>query len=509
MTEGALARRDWGGDPSAAGRPARSGLPRSASGTEAQRPLLLIADDEPSVLQVLQRLGSKLGYEVVVCENGTAAIAAMRERPADLALVDLRMPDISGLDVLKQFRLDAPRCDVILMTAYAAVDSAVEAMKLGAREYMTKPFDFDRLRGLLAEFRDEIVRRAEPQPEASPVPDFFGMLGASPVIHEVFGLIRKLAPHARAVLISGETGTGKELAARAFHQSGSRRNKPFVTINCSAVVDTLFESELFGVEKGGSGGAREGKPGLFEAAQGGTVFLDEVGDLPPAVQAKLLRTLENGEVQRVGGLQPRIVDVGIVAATNRDLKADVAAGRFRADLYYRLNVVGIVLPPLRERREDIPILAQAFMRECAGRLQKLLTGFTEDAERALTEARWDGNVRELRNRIERACMLAEGPMLTAQDVHDALAQDDVMPSVHRGGGLHVVRSGGPRTMLHDVEREHILSVLREVRGNRAAAAKVLGISRRALYRRLERHQIALESLRAVPGRRPDPPSSES
>ena len=506
MTQGALARRDWVGDPSPGGKAAKGGQPRSAAATGALHPLLLIADDEPSVLQVLQRLGGKLGYEVVACQNGTEAIAAMRTRPADLALVDLRMPDISGLEVLRQFRLDAPRCDVILMTAYAAVDSAVEAMKLGAREYMTKPFDFDQLRLLLAEFRDEIMRRVGPPTEQGPVPDFFGMLGSSPVIHEVFGLIRKLAPHAKTVLISGETGTGKELAARAFHQSGSRRNKPFVTINCSAVVDTLFESELFGLEKSAAGGGREAKPGLFEAAQGGTVFLDEVGELPPAVQAKLLRTLENGEVQRVGALQPRIVDVGVVAATNRDLRADVAAGRFRADLYYRLNVVGIVLPPLRERREDIPLLAHAFMRDCAGRLQKMLTGLSEDAEAALVQARWDGNVRELRNRIARACMLAEGPLLTEKDVNDALSHHDAVPSPSRSGGLHVVRSGGPRTLLHDVEREHILSVLRDVRGNRAAAAKVLGISRRALYRRLERHQIALESLRAVPGKRTDPPS---
>jgi DNA-binding NtrC family response regulator len=503
MTQGALARRDWIGDGSPGGKASKTGQPRSVTGTGALKPLLLIADDEPSVLQVLQRLGGKLGYEVMACQNGTEAISAMRARPADLALVDLRMPDISGLEVLRQFRVDAPRCDVILMTAYAAVDSAVEAMKLGAREYMTKPFDFDQLRLLLADFRDEITRRADPPTVPGPVPDFYGMLGGSPVIHEVFGLIRKLAPHAKTVLISGETGTGKELAARAFHQSGSRRNKPFVTINCSAVVDTLFESELFGLEQGGG---RDAKPGLFEAAQGGTVFLDEVGELPPAVQAKLLRTLENGEVLRVGALQPRIVDVGVVAATNRDLRADVTAGRFRADLYYRLNVVGIVLPPLRERREDIPLLAHAFMRECAARLQKMLTGLSEDAEAALVHARWDGNVRELRNRIERACMLAEGPLLTEKDVNDALSQHDAMPAAPRAGGLHVVRSGGPRTLLHDVEREHILSVLREVRGNRAAAAKVLGISRRALYRRLERHQIALESLRAVPAKRAETPS---
>ena len=231
------------------------------------------------------------------------------------------------------------------------------------------------------------------------------MLGRSPVMQEVFSLMQRLAPHAKVVLIGGETGTGKELAARAFHQAGTRRTKPFVTINCSAVVDTLFESELFGHVRGAFTGAVESKAGVFETAHGGTLFLDEVGELPLSVQAKLLRALEYGEVQRVGSLQPKRVDVTVVAATNRDLRAEVAAGRFRGDLFYRLNVVEVMLPPLRDRREDIPYLTAAFMRDCAARMRKPIHGLTPGAERVLLNARWEGNVRELKNVIERACML--------------------------------------------------------------------------------------------------------
>jgi DNA-binding NtrC family response regulator len=289
-------------------------------------------------------------------------------------------------------------------------------------------------------------------------------------MREVFSLIRRLAPHAKVVLINGETGTGKELAARAFHQAGPRRAKPFVTINCSAVVDGLFESELFGHAKDAFTGAVDAKAGLFEAADGGTLFLDEIGELPHGVQAKLLRALENGEVQRVGSLLPRTVDVAVVAATDRDLRAEVAAGRFRNDLFYRLNVVGVTLPPLRDRRQDIPELIAAFIGDCSRRLKKPLSGITPEGERVLSNARWEGNVRELRNVVERACMLAEGTMISERD-------------------LETQRSTEPFGPLEVLEREHIVDVLQKVSGNRMAAAKVLGISRRALYRRLDRHHI--------------------
>jgi two-component system response regulator HydG len=478
--------------------------PMSVPRPISTRPSLLVVDDELPVLKVIERLAARVGYDVVTCSNGTDAMRELMRKPADLAMVDLRMPDVNGLDLLRQIRATVPSCEVILMTAYAAVDSAVEAIKLGAREYLTKPFDFDRLRQVLADIRNELDRRAQIVALESQMArqlEFCGMLGRSPAMQDVFSLIQRLAPHAKVVLIEGETGTGKELAARAFHQAGPRRGKPFLTINCSAVVDTLFESELFGHVRGAFTGAVESKPGLFEAAHGGTLFLDEIGELPQSVQAKLLRALENGEVQRVGSLHTKKVDVTVIAATNRDLRSEVAAGRFRGDLFYRLNVVQVRLPPLRDRREDIPYLTAAFVREFAQRMHKPLTGLTPGAERVLLNAHWEGNVRELRNAVERACMLAEGTVISERELAGALAPD--APALSRPRALAdfaapaaaAPPSAEPASALEDVERRHILEVLNQVKGNRMAAAKLLGISRRALYRRLERHHLAEEAPR--------------
>jgi two-component system, NtrC family, response regulator HydG len=480
-------------------------LPMSAlKGTTPVRPLLLVVDDEAPILKVVERLASKVGYDVVACGSGNEAMRSLLARPADLAMVDLRMPDVNGLDLLRQIRSAVPGCEVILMTAFAAVDSAVEAIKLGAREYLTKPFDFDRLREVLTDIRLELERRAQVVALEGAVAkqlEFCGMLGRSPAMQEVFSLIQRLAPHAKVVLVAGETGTGKELAARAFHQAGPRRGKPFVTINCSAVVDTLFESELFGHVRGAFTGAVESKAGLFEAAQGGTLFLDEIGELPLGVQAKLLRALENGEVQRVGSLQPKRVDVAVVAATNRDLRAEVAAGRFRGDLFYRLNVVEVVLPPLRERREDIPYLTAAIMGECARRMKKALQGLTPAAERLLLGARWEGNVRELKNVIERACMLTDGNLLSERELAGGFGPSGFTPPPRPVDAI-APRSPHATAPLEAIEREHILDVLRKVNGNRMAAARVLGISRRALYRRLERHHLSEEAPAAAGARRP-------
>jgi two-component system response regulator HydG len=460
--------------------------------------LLLVVDDELPVLRMIERLADKVGFDVVMCPTGAEAMRALMRKPADLAMVDLRMPDVNGLDLLRQIKTAVPSCEVILMTGFAAVDSAVEAIKLGAREYMTKPFDFDRLRLVLVDIRDELDRRAQLLALESQVArqlEFCGMLGRSPVMQEVFSLIQRLAPHAKVVLISGETGTGKELAARAFHQAGPRKSKPFVTVNCSAVVDSLFESELFGHVKGAFTGAVESKPGLIESAEGGTLFLDEIGELTAGVQAKLLRALENGEVQRVGSLTPRKVDVAIIAATNRDLRAEVAAGRFRGDLFYRLNVVGVTLPPLRDRREDVPYLTAAFIRDASERLERPIKGLTSSAERVLLNARWDGNVRELKNAVERACILVEGTMISERELAGAFGLEP--PSMSRVRSLEgdLRRNGGNPAGLDELEREHIVEVLQQVNGNRMRAAKMLGISRRALYRRLERHQIADVGLR--------------
>jgi transcriptional regulator with GAF, ATPase, and Fis domain len=307
-------------------------------------------------------------------------------------------------------------------------------------------------------------------------------------------LIRRRAPHVRTALITGETGTGKELVARALHRTGPRRERRFVTVNCSAVVETLFESELFGHVRGAFTGATDNKPGLFELADGGTLFLDEIGELPLSVQAKLLRVLELGEVHRVGSLDPRRVNVHVIAATNRDLRTEVAAGRFRSDLYYRLNVVEVRLPPLRDRREDIPYLTAAFVRECSERLQKPLIGLTPGAERLLTAAAWEGNVRELRNVIERACILADGDFITERELAVSLPPA-VAPAPAYATSLPLavapaVSAPQDTDLLVNVERDHIQRALVRAGGNKKAAAKMLGLSRRALYRRLERLNLA-------------------
>jgi two-component system response regulator HydG len=474
------------------------------------RPVLLVVDDEPQVLRVVERMASKAGYDVVTCGGGVDAMRELMRRPADLAMVDLRMPDVNGLDLLRQIRETVPGCEVILMTGHAAVDSAVEAIKLGAREYLSKPFDYDRVRQLLVDIRIELERRAQVtalESEMARQVEYYGMVGRGPAMQDVFSLITRLAPHAKVVLLSGETGTGKELAARAFHHAGPRRSKPFLTINCSAVVDTLFESELFGHVRGAFTGAVDSKAGVFELAHGGMLFLDEVGELPLSVQAKLLRALEYGEVQRVGSLQPKRVDVAVIAATNRDLRAEVAAGRFRGDLFYRLNVVEVSMPALRDRREDIPYLTATFLREAAMRTRKAITGLTPAAERRLFTARWEGNVRELKNVIERACMLADGTLVSERELAGAFGPESGLRLVEPTLAPMAARSPvaaerlAPARPLEAIERAHILDVLQQTRGNRMAAAKLLGISRRALYRRLERHRLTDEAPPPASGRR--------
>ena len=453
-----------------------------------QKPLIMVIDDEQGILDVVGRFAQRAGFEALTFSSGREAIAQLQLRRADLVMVDLRMPDVGGLDVLRAIRDIDPRCQAVLMTGYASVDTAVEAIKLGAMDYLSKPLDFTRLEQLLASVRDEIERRRNllaAEGDMARRLEFAGMIGRGPVMQELFGMIRRLAPHVRTALITGETGTGKELVARALHRTGPRRDRRFVTVNCSAVVETLFESELFGHVRGAFTGATEHKPGLFELADNGTLFLDEIGELPSPLQAKLLRVLELGEVHRVGSLEPRKVNVHVIAATNRDLRAEVEAGRFRSDLFYRLNIVEVKLPPLRDRREDIPYLTAAFVRDTAERLQKPLAGLTPGAERLLSGARWDGNVRELRNVLERACILADGDFITEKEL--AIS----MPPVSYAGVRVVTHSpaseaGAEGDLLVNVEREHIQRALVRARGNKKAAARMLGLSRRALYRRLER-----------------------
>ena len=454
-----------------------------ATSAQTSRPVLLVVDDDPQVLALISRFGSTEGFEVVLCQGGSEALDQVRARRADLVLVDLRMPDVGGLDVISRVRDVDPHCHIILMSGHATIDTAVEAVKRGAIDCLAKPLDFGRLRQAFAAAKDEAERRRgllAVEGDVARQLEFCGMIGRAPAMQDLFALVRRLAPHVRTALISGETGTGKELVARALHEIGPRRNRRFVAINCSAVVESLFESELFGHVRGAFTGATETKAGLFEAADEGTMFLDEVGELPPAMQAKLLRVIETGEIQRVGSLEPRRVDVRIIAATNRNLAADVSGGRFRSDLYYRLNVIPIALPALRDRREDIPYLVASFVREFNEKFSKHVTGLTPAAERLLVTAPWPGNVRELRNVLERACMLAEGDFISERELSGTFWNAaPVTPA-----------AGHPAATRPDVDRERILAALEQAGGNKAVAARLLGLSRRAFYRRLEQFGLS-------------------
>jgi DNA-binding NtrC family response regulator len=457
-----------------------------------QHPTLLVVDDDRGIRELVRSVAERAGFTATTCPGGSEALAELQQRHFDVATVDLRMPGTGGLDVLRAIRAADIDCQVILMSGDATVDSVVEAVKLGAIDFLTKPLDLDRFVGLLTTVRDEIGRRQEllkAESRAAQSAEFCGMIGRGPAAQELFDLIRRLAPHVRTALITGETGSGKELVARALYRTGPRRQQPFVVVNCSAVVEALFESELFGHVKGSYTGATETTPGLFEMADGGTIFLDEVGELPLTVQAKLLRVLETGEVQRVGGTSPRRVDVHVLAATNRDLQEDVAAKRFRSDLYYRINVVELTVPPLRERREDIPYLVAAFVREASGRLRKPLIGLTPPAERQLMSRAWEGNVRELRNMIERACILADGAFLTERELKQTTSRI--------GGSLAGTETAiaalkifpEEEIRLSARERDHIRQVLERSGGNKMAAARMLGLDRRTLYRRLDRYGL--------------------
>ena len=458
-------------------------------------PQLLVVDDDRSILTLVGSIAQSAGFDVSTTMDGTEAMQLLRRRTADLVLLDLRMPGITGLETLRAIRDISPQSRVVLMSGHATIDSAVEAVKLGAMDYLTKPFDLHRLRQLLASVREEAeARRAvlTLEGELAHRLEFCGMIGRGAAMQEVFGLIRRLAPHARTALVTGETGTGKELVARALHKLGPRASRRFVTVNCSAVVETLFESELFGHVRGAFTGAGDHKAGLFETADGGTLFLDEIGELPASVQAKLLRVLENGEVQRVGSLEPRKVDVRLIAATNRDLRQEVAAGRFRGDLYYRLNVAEITLPTLRQRLEDIPYLTAAFVQSFAQRFGKPLIGLTPPAERLLAQAPWEGNVRQLRNVLERACILADGEFVTESELGGIMRHQLATAATSVAADP---RNGHRPAPLLEIEREHIVRTLEQVRGNKAVAARLLGVSRRAFYRQLERHGLHTSTVR--------------
>ncbi|MBA2356685.1 MAG: sigma-54-dependent Fis family transcriptional regulator [Acidobacteria bacterium] len=470
-------------------------------------PSLLVIHSDAAARSVLLESAVHAGFAVHGTASGTEGLAAFRRGTPDVMIASLDVDDMDGLQLVASVRDEAPDLSLVLTTTTASVESAVAAIRLGARDYLRSPLDEQKLGRLLAdEFDDAMRRRVRLFPaERSPGVSFHGMIGRSLPMQKLFRLLRTVAPHVRTALISGETGTGKELVARALHQLGPRAQRRFVVINCSAVVETLFESELFGHMRGAFTGATDSKPGLFELADGGTVFLDEVGELPLGVQAKLLRALEFGEIHRVGSLESRKVDVQVIAATNRELDDECEQGRFRLDLFYRLNVVEVRVPALRERRDDVVYLANHFMRATATRLAKSLSGLTAGAERLLREANWPGNVRELRNVLERACLMAEGHLIGELDVRASLPQPRRVPvpmvTAARAAApapmVGTQRPSAPREddddmePLSEMEREHIVRALQRAGGNKKAAATLLGVSRRALYRRLERLDLGI------------------
>jgi len=462
------------------------------SADSAKAPTLLVIDDDPQVLEVVDRFASELGFTVVQETNGQAALRSLPVIKPDGAIIDVSHAEIDGLGMLREIKAADPQSQVILMTSAASVDSAIEAIKAGALDYITKPFGVDRLRELLITVRKSIERREtllRIDAEVARQFEFYGLIGRSPGMQELFDSVRRFAPYARTVLVTGETGTGKELVAKALHRLGPRREKKLLTVNCSAVVETLFESELFGHMRGAFTGATDTKVGLFEHAHNGTIFLDEIGELPMALQAKMLRAVELGEVQRVGSLETRRADVFAVAATNRDLRGEAAVGKFRSDLYFRLSMIELHIPPLRDRRDDIPYLTATFVREFAAKLNRPIKGITPAAERLLQQAPWPGNVRELRNVIERACILSDSRIVTERELASAMS---VTMSNLETGRANEITDFGPSpnpALMSTAQRDQITRVLRQVSGNKAAAAKQLGISRRSLYRWLDRLNI--------------------
>ena len=463
----------------------------------AKAPTLLVVDDDPTVLALIDRLATELGFSVVRESDGHAALMQLPVTRPDGAIVDVELSGIDGLSVLREIKAADPQSQVILMTESGSIGSAVEAIKAGALDYISKPFDVDRLRELLITVRKSLERREtllRIDADVARQFEFYGLIGRSPGMQELFDSVRRFAPYARTVLVTGETGSGKELVAKALHRLGPRRDRRLITVNCSAVVETLFESELFGHVRGAFTGATDTKVGLFEHADSGTIFLDEIGELPLPLQAKMLRAVEYGEVQRVGSLETRKADVFAVAATNRDLRAWSEQGRFRSDLYFRLSTIELHIPPLRDRREDIPYLTASFIREFANKMNRPIKGITAHAERMLQQAAWTGNVRELRNVIERACILTDSRIITEREMTVAMS---TVPAATRPAAA-VAQPGADRessagsgedreaSLMSTAQREQIVRVLRQVAGNKAAAAKQLGLSRRSLYRWIDR-----------------------
>jgi len=452
-----------------------------------ERRRILVVDDEPLIQDLLCEAFRRKRYEVEVASNGRQAMLMLKKQPYDLIITDIRMPDLSGMDLLKEAKKVYPDVGVIVITAYGTIRSAVEAMKRGAYDFITKPFSIDEMELIVDkyfEYNRLVHENRYLLSELGRRYSFDNIIGKSPKMRKVFEIVEMVAPTKATVLIQGPSGTGKELIARAIHYNSPRRNKPFVKTNCAALPEGLVESELFGHEKGAFTGAIRRTKGRFELADGGTLLLDEISEMSPNLQAKLLRVLQEKEFEKVGNPETIQVDVRIIATTNKDLWEEVKKGRFREDLYYRLNVVPIYLPPLKERKEDIPLLIEHFIRKYSAENQKQIDGISPRAVEMLMSYDWPGNVRELENAIERAIVICKGRLLEPE--HFILFRELQMSSGKDSPAGETILQKSLR--LRDMERELILRVLREQGGNRTRAAEVLGISVRTLRNKLREYR---------------------
>jgi two-component system, NtrC family, response regulator AtoC len=454
---------------------------------------MLVVDDEQSIRRLCMTIGTSLGFLCSEAESAEAAIGRLDAEAPDLVLTDLKLPNQSGVELLRQVKAQLPRAEVAIMTGHGSIESAVDAMKLGAYDYIEKPFRVEKMRLLLQRMAEKIrlvTENAFLRERVSTEENLDGIIGSSANIQDVLRMISRMKDTRTPVLVSGESGTGKELAARAIHFRGSMAQTPFIAVDCGSLVPTLMESELFGYEKGAFTGASRSKAGLFKAADGGTIFLDEIGELPLEMQAKLLRVLQEKEVRPVGSNDKVNVDVRVIAATNRDLEAAYRAGTFRKDLYFRLNVVTIHLPALRDRRSDIPVLVHHFLDRYA-RGENLQV--TAAAMKSLLQYDWPGNIRELENCVARAVALGDHKTIDVGDLPPAIRSESSIPSsssIEDSASLST-------TALAEMEKMTILRVFEQAGGDKALAGKMLGISRATLYRKLKRYSIPMRPESAI------------
>lgn len=473
--------------------------------TDAQ---ILVVDDEEKMRNLLKKVLVKQGFSVRTAPNGIDALGKVKENPFDIVIADIRMPEMNGMEVLKAVKEIRPEIYVIIMTAFGSIDSAVEAMKKGAYDYITKPFKMSEISIVVGKaFEEKRLREevASLRKEVRSKYKFDNIVGKSKVMQDIFDLIRRVSDSKSTVLIYGKSGTGKELVAKAIHYNSPRKDKTFVAVNCSAIPETLLESELFGHVKGSFTGAVATRKGLFEAADGGTIFLDEIGDISPAMQVKLLRVLQEREIRRVGGPETIKVDIRLIAASNQNLEEAVKRGEFRDDLFYRINVISIVLPELKDRQDDIPLLANYFLEKYSQGEKKEIKSISKEAMNLLLNYHWPGNVRELENVIERAIALGNHSEILPGDLptsisgvvavvrlgtHQEMQTGGLSPNIRDSEKISAVRETLPENAtIEELERDYIARVLKNTKGHKINTARILGIDRRTLYRKLKKYNL--------------------